>query len=333
MFGGSGGTAESKGQEGAPLLGTGPPSRQEEEDLKSTLKGLSYLKPVYTKIAEEEKNIVQQKKKKEENKRAAEKWETDKKGYFAFFCSLPFLIGLGVFLFLTYYVCVDTDLVFKHHHHHHHTHTKTRAPTHEPTVSFAPTPTPEPTMTFTPTTTTWTPTAAPTENRAERTKSPTAAPVPPPSAAPVPQPTAAPSIADSQKTETPTLLDGKTTSPTLQPSPKTEPPTLLPTAPTLLTTTKKGGGRRGDTEGGDATERARRRLAGERPHVPIEVLERELVRMKRDKRERVQQGRSETLGRGSAAAEPGARPGARGGLLRQMAGHVLAKDAKSGDQR
>ena len=56
------------------------------------MKGLSYLKPVYTKIAEEEKNIVQQKKKKEENKRAAAKWETDKKSYFAFFCSLPFLV-------------------------------------------------------------------------------------------------------------------------------------------------------------------------------------------------------------------------------------------------
>ena len=162
-------------------------------------------------------------------------------------------------------------------------------------------------MTFTPTTTTWTPTAAPTENRAERTKSPSAAPVPPPSYAPVAQPTPAPSIADSQKTETPTLLDGKTTGPTPQPTKK-----------------KKGG----DTEGG-----ARRRLAGERPHVPIEVLERELVRIKREKRERVQQGRSETLGRGSEAAGPGVRAGARGGLLRQMAGHVLAKGAKSGDKR
>lgn len=57
------------------------------------MKGLSYLKPVYEKIAKEEKNIVVQKEKKEAKKKAATKWEEDKKAYGALFLfSLPFLV-------------------------------------------------------------------------------------------------------------------------------------------------------------------------------------------------------------------------------------------------
>ena len=78
-------------------------SRQEEEDLKNTLKGLSYLQPVYEKIDKEEKNIEAQKKKKEEERRTerarAEQWEGTKRScseYLNAICRLlPYLVRVG----------------------------------------------------------------------------------------------------------------------------------------------------------------------------------------------------------------------------------------------
>ena len=64
-------------------------SRQEEEDLKSTLKGLSYLQPVYKKIDEEEKNIVKQKVNRE--KAAKDKVEFDRQATACWKFSLVFI--------------------------------------------------------------------------------------------------------------------------------------------------------------------------------------------------------------------------------------------------